>query len=797
MVNFDRILTLIDSTIMSIIDRPSPKCQQGYAENNSHGEVGMEPIHGASAQLNGGKIYPIYPNEETKLDRGPIVRSMRYRRRSKTAGAGRSVLDLGKSHGFFLECAPTDDRLKELGKRWLIPEFLRRRLLYCGPFFIRFEEAESRNHLGGGASRLVTKNHHELSDSLYDGSSEGFAEQMGRAWPESFGSLITQHEQAPRFLWKCDAPHVDDNTEYVCRKSAMQGERQLLEVLFRGFKIYHGPSDDLLWQVMPKITTSVLSMSTIAFLESLFAPTHISHVGLGTLSDRFPIQATTPVLHSTGDFGEGDWLCVRFNMRACIPDDGSHRAKRFKNGHGISPESLGFPLKRQTARIPGFFGAKDQFAVEYLLSVAIVMRKRLQTRASSIVKHSVVVWLDYQTDFDSSAGRGSLFPALSDRVDLDLKLKDCGAGGDGIFEFLVVLVRAINHWRVCWDVTMGRIDDFVSIQLQDTLDRRRWETLMFDDSFQQSEQYFTVLQLLRIFHDYIKEVEEGIEDLREELLSQCRSWKAWRQRYTAEDEKAWPLDMQNLEADLESIKGFFDLRVVPLKERLERKKIEVESLRDGLLNAASLRETLKAKTLNLYIGVFTFVTVLFSPLGFMAAFWAIPFLAPSSQNATLGGFVTSFVAVPVITYLVSAAFIVYVWGRSSRSVGEFVYDQVLAATWAVYGRTVMALNQVLLVAKGVWGRSPRSLRRFAYDQFLAAPLAVLSWTFLVLDLLRRVAERVWSLSPRSFGRSVYDWIRAATRAVCGKTVMAFNELMHVAKTRKNTPSDHSGLTTRV
>lgn len=106
--------------------------------------------------------------------------------------------------------------------------------------------------------------------------------------------------------------------------------------------------------------------------------------------------------------------------------------------------------------------------------------------------------------------------------------------------------------------------------------------LMFDDSFQLSEQYFTVLQLLRIFQDWIEEVEKGIGDLRKELIGQYESWRVWRRRYAPEDEEEWPLDMEKLEADFERVQDFFELRVSPLKERIRRKKEEVESLRDGV-----------------------------------------------------------------------------------------------------------------------------------------------------------------------------------------------------------------------
>ncbi|KAF0641055.1 hypothetical protein FPSE5266_06821 [Fusarium pseudograminearum] len=55
-----------------------------------------------------------------------------------------------------------------------------------------------------------------------------------------------------------------------------------------------------------------------------------------------------------------------------------------------------------------------------------------------------------------------------------------------------------------------------------------------------------------------------------------------------------------------------------VQRRLRKKKEEINSLRDGLFNATSLRESTKAMALNQAIYVFTVVTVLFTPVSFLA-----------------------------------------------------------------------------------------------------------------------------------------------------------------------------------
>ncbi|KAI0187333.1 hypothetical protein EV127DRAFT_436780 [Xylaria flabelliformis] len=164
------------------------------------------------------------------------------------------------------------------------------------------------------------------------------------------------------------------------------------------------------------------------------------------------------------------------------------------------------------------------------------------------------------------------------------------------------------------------------------------------------------------------------------LVEQCELWQSWRQQHSKMDEAEWPLDTVTLRKNVEKVNDFFEVRVTPLKERIEKKKEEVKSLQDALLNSSSLREALKAKTLNLYIGVFTTVTVFFTPLGFIAAFWAIPFMDPNSKAPTPNGFIASFVTVPLLTYILSTVIVVYFWTRSFRRL-EVLSWELADAAW--------------------------------------------------------------------------------------------------------------------
>ncbi|KAI3319509.1 hypothetical protein HD806DRAFT_525493 [Xylariaceae sp. AK1471] len=686
----------------------------------------------------------------------------RNKERADTTRLRNSKLLEGDFYGLFVECMPTDERLEVLRDRWLDNNSLRYRLLYCRPFHIVFEEPES------SSTKLSLKTHHELGELLHNGELESFTNQLSSAWPTSFGSLINDEGQARYFQWHLGAPQLDDGTVILCRKSVTGGSQQLLQALSDHMGVSLHPSDNTLWQILPTISNTILTMRTVAFLENLFAPTDDNFTSFGTISDWFPVQNSTPALHSTGDFGRGDWLCIQFKMRTCIPDQTGDRVKRFKNAWGISPKGIGFPLHRQAAKIPDITQSTVQFAVEFLLSVSIVLRKKRRLGAPCTLKYDVVVYFDYNTDFDERTGHGSIFPVLSD--DLDLGLDDCGAGAEGFFQVLIVLTKTIDRWRKCWDVMMDKIDDIIGIQLQDTLDKERWTKLMYDDSLQLSEQYFTILQLLRIFQNWIRETEGGLQNLGKELIQQCELWQAWQQKHAPMDEVEWPLDVKTLRNNVGKINNFFRLRVTPLRERIERKKEEVASLQDALLNASSLREALKAKTLNLYIGVFTTVTVFFTPLGFIATLWTIPFLGSNSEISTPRGFAASFVTVPLLTYILSTVIIFYFWVRSSGTSQALALKyswQVLNSFWRLTLSTVGQLVEMFHELSGRLIKTPN-------HQILPE----------VSVNRKNSMERSWNMMKRSW-RSIY-WAFSQLVRAFRDGYRGLNDMLHRRSRRNST-----------
>ncbi|KAK3693000.1 hypothetical protein B0T22DRAFT_370630 [Podospora appendiculata] len=136
---------------------------------------------------------------------------------------------------------------------------------------------------------------------------------------------------------------------------------------------------------------------------------------------------------------------------------------------------------------------------------------------------------------------------------------------------------------------------------------------MFDESFQRSQVYFTVLETLRISGDWVDEVAKTYKQLR-------RQWND-----NVEPSKVFDAaDWRALEAGWDAVDRLITDRAALLQDRIDRKTEEVKSLRDGLFNATSLREASKGIELNRAVYVFTVITVIFTPISFMAVGSPLP-----------------------------------------------------------------------------------------------------------------------------------------------------------------------------
>ncbi|KAF4948679.1 hypothetical protein FGADI_9454 [Fusarium gaditjirri] len=216
-----------------------------------------------------------------------------------------------------------------------------------------------------------------------------------------------------------------------------------------------------------------------------------------------------------------------------------------------------------------------------------------------------------------------------------------------IAHYIYEICRVFKICMDAWGEALDTIDELVNIKLNDLDNLHRVEKLMFDNSFERSKDYFIALQLLRIINEWLDEVQSTVEDM-----------------------------VKNMPGFRDVGHGFLQIAIDSVKEnasivqdRVKNKQEEINSLRDGLFNATSLRESTKAMALNQAIYVFTVVTVLFTPVSFLATFWALPFLNNPVEGTGIvpvpSAFRNSFIIMPLLTYALVIGVAWFVGQRNS------------------------------------------------------------------------------------------------------------------------------------
>ncbi|KAL1870019.1 hypothetical protein VTK73DRAFT_2828 [Phialemonium thermophilum] len=235
--------------------------------------------------------------------------------------------------------------------------------------------------------------------------------------------------------------------------------------------------------------------------------------------------------------------------------------------------------------------------------------------------------------------------------------------GTGILQFIAILRRSVRQWQEGWKSTLDNIDRVVGVTLREIGDEEIWQDLMFDTSFKLSKSYFQILQVLRIIDEW---VEQSVWDLRrfsEQWISKSRAGRDYSQ-----------LELDSLRKDFEKLVADMGASAQQIQERAHRKTEEIKSLRDGLFNATSLREATRGMAMNRAIYVFTIVTVLYTPVGFLATFWALPFLNQPGHDGTVQepkAFRNTFIIIPLLTYVLCVA---AAWYFGSKTAGKLTSE---------------------------------------------------------------------------------------------------------------------------
>lgn len=96
---------------------------------------------------------------------------------------------------------------------------------------------------------------------------------------------------------------------------------------------------------------------------------------------------------------------------------------------------------------------------------------------------------------------------------------------------------------------------------------------MFDNGFEISETYFTILQMLRIFDEWIQGTEADFGHLKEEILCSVSNLIL---------DSNIVVDMTVLATEIDRVVENQQSVGRKLRDRIERKRTEIESLRDGV-----------------------------------------------------------------------------------------------------------------------------------------------------------------------------------------------------------------------
>lgn len=188
------------------------------------------------------------------------------------------------------------------------------------------------------------------------------------------------------------------------------------------------------------------------------------------------------------------------------------------------------------------------------------------------------------------------------------RVPPCGKDGGTYVIFFEKLIAASHLWYEVWTGTLDTIDTIVSVKVSssivttgiygrhsstysfltdtsgvqpsDTLDKDHWQTLMFDSEFQVSETYFSVLQMLRIFNDWIEETEAEWPNIYGRVM---RSYQ-WMTEERAHGPPTSHIIIrrEELKKNIREIETNLKSLAARLKTRIEKKRTEVESLRDGV-----------------------------------------------------------------------------------------------------------------------------------------------------------------------------------------------------------------------
>jgi hypothetical protein len=159
-----------------------------------------------------------------------------------------------------------------------------------------------------------------------------------------------------------------------------------------------------------------------------------------------------------------------------------------------------------------------------------------------------------------------------------LNRRPSGFGGceglEGTIAFHIAVLDTIGFWETEWNNVLDQIDNCLRFSLETHLQPEEIRKWMFDDHFERSELYFTILQILRVFGEYIRTLSLDLHYLDEVFCPEGPS------DFPLKDMR--PDELRIMRENWEKVIKVHEKAEKRLLSRLSDKTEEVKSLRDGV-----------------------------------------------------------------------------------------------------------------------------------------------------------------------------------------------------------------------
>ncbi|KAI1380998.1 hypothetical protein F4677DRAFT_207871 [Hypoxylon crocopeplum] len=326
------------------------------------------------------------------------------------------------------------------------------------------------------------------------------------------------------------------------------------------------------------------------------------------------------------------WIHLQFHFR--VLSAGSQylpRPQQYWPKGGLRPSRI-------SGKISSLSGTGDIGILEQRLSIAVVASHTADMPSYTIL---------YLTD--------SEYRRLFMESQRPLDMPNRGAF-TGVAVYIRVMLSVLPIWKRKWIESLNEVDNLIGIKIDDLFDPKQdGTTMMFDSTFERSSLYFTILQTLRIFSEWIQESERELQRLKRDFDVNIQANSA-RHGSIGSDCGEAPSTTFKMEIDeeWEKLLAIHSSSAKPLLERIKKNEEEIKSFRDGLFSATSVREASRATVLNQYILVFTFVTIFYLPLNYVSSLFSMDIFPYSDTRHGQYSFLISTSMIAFITWAVSA-----------------------------------------------------------------------------------------------------------------------------------------------